>query len=89
MSLHRPSFPTWMLLKGADNAYQLLHDALTATRKIGIARVVISNRQHLAVKAGTTDTRSRRRAERSGSLDRERGCIGPGLREKQIRKSEI
>jgi DNA end-binding protein Ku len=34
--------------KGADHAFVLLRDALMATRKIGIARVVISNRQHLA-----------------------------------------
>ncbi len=34
--------------KGADHAYVLLRDALLATKKIGIARVVIKTRQHLA-----------------------------------------
>jgi DNA end-binding protein Ku len=34
--------------KGADHAYVLLREALNATRKIGIARVVIKARQHLA-----------------------------------------
>jgi DNA end-binding protein Ku len=34
--------------KGADHAYVLLREALTATGKIGISRVVISSKQHLA-----------------------------------------
>jgi DNA end-binding protein Ku len=34
--------------KGADHAYVLLRDALNATGKIGISRVVIKTRQHLA-----------------------------------------
>jgi DNA end-binding protein Ku len=34
--------------KGADHAYVLLREALNATGKIGIARVVISSKQHLA-----------------------------------------
>jgi DNA end-binding protein Ku len=34
--------------KGADHAYVLLRDALKAAGKIGIARVVIKTRQHLA-----------------------------------------
>lgn len=34
--------------KGADHAYVLLRDALAAAGKIGIARVVISAREHLA-----------------------------------------
>lgn len=34
--------------KGGDRAYVLLRDALRATGKIGIARVVIKTRQHLA-----------------------------------------
>ena len=34
--------------KGADHAYMLLRDALNATGKIGISRVVIKTRQHLA-----------------------------------------
>lgn len=34
--------------KGADRAYVLLRDALVATKKIGIAKVVIKTRQHLA-----------------------------------------
>lgn len=34
--------------KGADHAYVLLRDALMATGKIGIARVVLSSKQHLA-----------------------------------------
>jgi DNA end-binding protein Ku len=34
--------------KGADHAYILLRDALKATGKIGISRVVIKTRQHLA-----------------------------------------
>jgi DNA end-binding protein Ku len=36
------------VLKGGDGAYTLLHDALVAAKKIGIARVVIKTRQHLA-----------------------------------------
>lgn len=35
-------------LKGADAAYVLLRDALAASGKIGIARVVISTKEHLA-----------------------------------------
>jgi len=34
--------------KGADHAYALLRDALHATGKIGIGRVVISTKEHLA-----------------------------------------
>jgi DNA end-binding protein Ku len=34
--------------KGGEKAYALLHRALTGTGKIGIAKVVISNREHLA-----------------------------------------
>ena len=34
--------------KGADHAYVLLRDALKATGRIGISRVVIKTRQHLA-----------------------------------------
>ncbi|HWB05653.1 MAG TPA: Ku protein [Verrucomicrobiales bacterium] len=34
--------------KGADHAYVLLRDALNAAKKIGISRVVIKTRQHLA-----------------------------------------
>jgi DNA end-binding protein Ku len=34
--------------KGADHAYVLLRDALNATGRIGISRVVIKTRQHLA-----------------------------------------
>jgi DNA end-binding protein Ku len=34
--------------KGGDKAYVLLRDALTASKKIGIAKVVIKVRQHLA-----------------------------------------
>jgi DNA end-binding protein Ku len=34
--------------KGADAAYVLLRDALAASGKIGIARVVISSKEHLA-----------------------------------------
>jgi DNA end-binding protein Ku len=34
--------------KGGDKAYALLRDALTASKKIGIAKVVIKIRQHLA-----------------------------------------
>ena len=34
--------------KGGEKAYTLLHRALTGTGKIGIAKVVISNREHLA-----------------------------------------
>jgi DNA end-binding protein Ku len=34
--------------KGADHAYVLLREALNATGKIGVARVVISTKQHLA-----------------------------------------
>ena len=34
--------------KGGEKAYALLHKALTGTGKIGIAKVVISNREHLA-----------------------------------------
>jgi DNA end-binding protein Ku len=36
------------VMKGGDGAYTLLHDALVAAKKIGIARVVIKTRQHLA-----------------------------------------
>ena len=35
-------------LKGADRAYVLLRDALDASGRIGIARVVIKTREHLA-----------------------------------------
>jgi DNA end-binding protein Ku len=34
--------------KGGEKAYAVLHKALTGTGKIGIAKVVISNREHLA-----------------------------------------
>ncbi len=34
--------------KGGEKAYTLLHKALAGTGKIGIAKVVISNREHLA-----------------------------------------
>ena len=34
--------------KGGEKAYRLLHKALSGTGKIGIAKVVISNREHLA-----------------------------------------
>jgi DNA end-binding protein Ku len=34
--------------KGGDKAYALLRDALMASRKVGIAKVVIKERQHLA-----------------------------------------
>jgi DNA end-binding protein Ku len=34
--------------KGGEKAYTLLHRALTGTGKIGVAKVVISNREHLA-----------------------------------------
>ena len=34
--------------KGGEKAYSLLHKALSGTEKIGIAKVVISNREHLA-----------------------------------------
>jgi DNA end-binding protein Ku len=34
--------------KGGEKAYALLHRALSGTEKIGIAKVVISNREHLA-----------------------------------------
>ncbi len=34
--------------KGGEKAYAVLHKALSGTRKIGIAKVVISNREHLA-----------------------------------------
>jgi len=34
--------------KGGEKAYALLHRALAGTSKIGIAKVVISNREHLA-----------------------------------------
>src|SRR3954469_10550140 len=34
--------------KGGEKAYGLLHKALAGTGKIGIAKVVISNREHLA-----------------------------------------
>jgi DNA end-binding protein Ku len=34
--------------KGGDKAYALLRDSLTASRKVGIAKVVIKERQHLA-----------------------------------------
>ncbi len=34
--------------KGGEKAYSLLHKALAGTGKIGIAKVVISNREHLA-----------------------------------------
>jgi DNA end-binding protein Ku len=36
------------VMKGGDGAYSLLHDALVSSKKIGIARVVIKTRQHLA-----------------------------------------
>src|SRR5688500_13224849 len=34
--------------KGGEKAYALLHRALSGTGKIGVAKVVISNREHLA-----------------------------------------
>src|SRR5713226_8188945 len=34
--------------KGGEKAYAVLHKALSGTAKIGIAKVVISNREHLA-----------------------------------------
>jgi len=34
--------------KGGEKAYALLHKALSGTAKIGVAKVVISNREHLA-----------------------------------------
>src|SRR5215813_2760830 len=34
--------------KGGEKAYSVLHKALSGTGKIGIAKVVISNREHLA-----------------------------------------
>jgi DNA end-binding protein Ku len=34
--------------KGGEKAYRLLHKALSGTGKIGVAKVVISNREHLA-----------------------------------------
>src|SRR3989442_14618599 len=34
--------------KGGEKAYTVLHKALSGTGKIGIAKVVISNREHLA-----------------------------------------
>ena len=34
--------------KGGEKAYSLLHKALSGTGKIGIAKVVISNKEHLA-----------------------------------------
>src|SRR6266513_6472969 len=34
--------------KGGEKAYALLHNALSGTGKIGVAKVVISNREHLA-----------------------------------------
>lgn len=34
--------------KGGEKAYALLHKALSGTGKIGVAKVVISNREHLA-----------------------------------------
>jgi DNA end-binding protein Ku len=34
--------------KGGEKAYSLLHKALSGTGKIGVAKVVISNREHLA-----------------------------------------
>ncbi len=34
--------------KGGDKAYALLHRALSGTGKIGVAKVVITNREHLA-----------------------------------------
>src|SRR5262249_51797870 len=34
--------------KGGEKAYRLLHKALSGTAKIGIAKVVISGREHLA-----------------------------------------
>jgi len=34
--------------KGGEKAYALLHKALAGTAKIGVAKVVISNREHLA-----------------------------------------
>jgi len=35
-------------MKGGEKAYTVLHKALSGTGKIGIAKVVISNREHLA-----------------------------------------
>lgn len=46
VQFHKPYFMEPQ--KGADHAYILLRDALQATKKIGIARVVIKTRQHLA-----------------------------------------
>src|SRR5882762_5306001 len=34
--------------KGGEKAYALMHKALSGTGKIGVAKVVISNREHLA-----------------------------------------
>src|SRR5206468_7068094 len=34
--------------KGGEKAYALLHKALSGTGKIGVAKVVISNREYLA-----------------------------------------
>src|SRR6266568_4463849 len=34
--------------KGGEKAYAVLHKALSGTGKIGVAKVVISNREHLA-----------------------------------------
>lgn len=36
-------------LKGSDKAYGLLRDALTASKHVGIAQIVIHTRQHMAV----------------------------------------
>lgn len=35
--------------KGADNAYALLRDALTKSKKVAIAKYVLRNREHIAV----------------------------------------
>lgn len=36
-------------MKGSDKAYALLRDALTASKQVGIAQIVIHTRQHMAV----------------------------------------
>lgn len=36
-------------LKGSDKAYALLRDALTASKQVGLAQIVIHTRQHMAV----------------------------------------
>src|SRR5256714_13048582 len=43
---HKPYFPEPQ--KGGEKAYALLHKPLAGTGKIGVAKVVISNREYLA-----------------------------------------